>query len=62
MKFKRLIDCEYACFDCYSCWFEFETPEEVTQSCMYHNGRLLMRGDVMKTFDRTEKSPSSKKK
>ncbi len=43
---KHKIDCEYACF----CWFEYDTSEEVTQSCMYHNGKLLMRSDTKKDF------------
>lgn len=50
---KHKIDCEYACF----CWFEFDTSEEVTQSCMYHKGRLLMRSDTKKDFANTKAKP-----
>lgn len=43
---KHKIEAEYEC----RCWFEYESSEQVTQSCMYHNGRLLMRSDVKKDF------------
>ena len=40
------IECEFQC----GCWFDFDSSEQVTQSCMYHNKRLLMRSDVKSHF------------
>lgn len=46
------IEAEFFC----GCWFEFKNSSDVTQSCMYHNKKLVMRSDVRKNFD----SPISK--
>ena len=43
------IECSYDC----GCWFDFKHVNEVTQSCMYHNTKLLMRSDVKKVFEHT---------
>ncbi len=55
---KETIDCHYDC----QCWFEFKSSEEVTQSCIYHNKRLIMRSDVKKHFDNNYKKISSNEK
>lgn len=47
----KVVECEFAC----GCWFDFKSSEEVTQSCMYHNGKLLMRSDVKKHFAEKQK-------
>ncbi len=46
IKNIRKIECEYDC----GCWFDFDVSGQVTQSCMYHNKRLLMRSDAKKDF------------
>jgi hypothetical protein len=43
---KHKIEAEYEC----GCWFDYDSSDDVTQSCMYHNLRLLMRSDVKKDF------------
>jgi len=45
-RMKNKIDAEYFC----GCWFEYDTSEEVTQSCLYHKKKLLMRSDTKKDF------------
>ena len=45
---KVTIEAEFLC----GCWFDFENKEEVTQQCMYHNQKLVMRSDVKKMFDK----------
>lgn len=43
---RSLIEAEFQC----GCWFDYNKSEEVTQSCIYHNKKLLMRSDVKNHF------------
>jgi hypothetical protein len=53
---KHKIEAEYEC----GCWFDYDSSEQVTQSCIYHNKRLLMRSDVKKDFADKYKSTDLK--
>jgi hypothetical protein len=52
MQDKRKIECSYDC----GCWFDYDSSEEVTQSCIYHQKKILTRSDVRKDFGKDKGS------